>query len=358
MRIVDLFSGCGGFSLGARLAGLQVVASFDNDPVLASSYPINFPDTKMYIRDVAEVRGEELCSEIGRIDGIVGGPPCQGFSSIGKRLPGDPRRQLLHHFFRIVQEVGPTFFVMENVCGLAYADARGELDAALGLVDDTYDILGPTIFNAADFGAATQRSRLFVIGMHKDRCEAMTAQGLDGEKSAKETVRSAIADMEGAGFMEMKSGFDVWKITRTDSVFKYAEKLRAADKCFTSHRITKHSHRVAQRFGEVPQGGLDTVGRHSRLAWLGQCPALRAGTGSDRGSYQSVRPIHPEYNRVITVREAARLQGFPDDHQFHPSVWHSFRMIGNSVCPFMARAIFNALVVRLGFQKANAIATG
>ena len=83
MRIVELFSGCGGFSLGDRQAGLQVVAAFDNDPVLASSYPINFPDTKMYIRDVAEIRGEELCSPIVRIDRIVGGPPCQSFSSIG-----------------------------------------------------------------------------------------------------------------------------------------------------------------------------------------------------------------------------------------------------------------------------------
>jgi DNA (cytosine-5)-methyltransferase 1 len=88
---------------------------------------------------------------------------------------------------------------------------------------------------------------------------------------------------------------------------------------------------------------MDKIGRHPRLAWGGQCPTLRAGTGADRGSYQSVRPIHPSENRVITVREAARLQGFPDSHLFHPTVWHSFRMIGNSVSPIIAKAVFQAI---------------
>jgi DNA (cytosine-5)-methyltransferase 1 len=96
----------------------------------------------------------------------------------------------------------------------------------------------------------------------------------------------------------------------------------------------------------VEPGGVDAVGRHQRLDWRGQCPTLRAGTGSDRGSYQSVRPIHPEHDRVITVREAARLQGFPDRHMFHPTTWHSFRMIGNSVSPIIARAIFGAIAER------------
>jgi DNA (cytosine-5)-methyltransferase 1 len=79
------------------------------------------------------------------------------------------------------------------------------------------------------------------------------------------------------------------------------------------------------------------------LKWDGQCPTLRAGTGSDRGSFQSVRPIHPDEPRVITVREAARLQGFPDCHFFHKTVWHSFRMIGNSVSPFVSEAVFCAI---------------
>nr|WP_249812095.1 DNA cytosine methyltransferase [Bradyrhizobium sp. 188] len=95
-------------------------------------------------------------------------------------------------------------------------------------------------------------------------------------------------------------------------------------------------------------GEIDSVGRHPRLSWEGQCPNLRAGTGKDKGSYQAVRPIHPEEDRVITVREAARLQGFPDSFRFHPTVWHSFRMIGNSVSPIIAQAILSLIAERMG----------
>ena len=154
MTLVDLFCGCGGFSLGAHNAGFDVAVAFDNDPTLTSSFAHNFPDQ---VQRLAEQP----------ITGIIGGPPCQGFSDIGRREAGDPRRQLLGHFFRIVSELQPSFFVMENVRGLAYADARGVLDAAIKQVADRYHILGPTILDAADYGAATRRRRLFVIGIDK-----------------------------------------------------------------------------------------------------------------------------------------------------------------------------------------------
>ena len=348
VRIIDLFSGCGGISLGAHQAGLHVVAAFDNNPVLVSSFPINFPNTSLHIRDIALLKGDDLRAECGKIDGVVGGPPCQGFSAIGKRIPSDPRRKLLREFFRVVKEVDPTFFVMENVCGLAYADAFGELEAALRLVFDNYDCLGPITLNAAEFVAATNRSRLFVIGTRKDKADSVTLSDLNERKRPCETVESAISDLEGAAFTGERDSFDVWRIMVKNEVSDYARALRATDSTFTGHRATRHSGRVVRRFSEIPQGGLDKIGRHRRLSWTGQCPALRAGTGPDRGSYQSVRPIHPEHDRVITVREAARLQGFPDFHLFHPTAWHSFRMIGNSVSPFVAKAIFEVLARRLG----------
>ncbi|RYH14817.1 MAG: DNA cytosine methyltransferase, partial [Alcaligenaceae bacterium] len=127
----------------------------------------------------------------------------------------------------------------------------------------------------------------------------------------------------------------------------YAKDRRATGNLFTGHNVVKHKQDVAERFSKVAQGCIDTVGRHHRLAWGGQCPTLRAGTGADRGSFQSVRPLHPEEPRVITVREAARLQGFPDAHLFHPTNWHSFRMIGNSVSPVIAEALFSAIKPKL-----------
>ena len=356
MKLVSLFSGCGGFSLGARQAGLTVAAAFDNDPVLASSYPYNFPDTKMTFTDATKLDGETIrMAAGGRVDGIFGGPPCQGFSLIGKRDPEDPRRLLIGHFFRLVHEVGPRFFVMENVPGLNSPGARNVLDEALLQVEDKYALVGPTIWNAADFGAATNRSRLFIVGTRKDTGVQPSMADFESLKRAPSTVRAAISDMVNADTLGTLDGFDTWRITRRGRPTEYARQLRSPDRCFTGHRSTDHSPNVVARFKKISQGDADPIGRHPRLAWSGQCPALRAGTGPDHGSYQSVRPIHPDEPRVITVREAARLQGFPDAHRFHTTVWHSFRMIGNSVSPIIAKAIFCVIATHFDHDSHAAI---
>ena len=298
----------------------------------------------MIYADVAKLGGKALLDAAGgRVDGMVGGPPCQGFSDIGKRDPFDPRRGLLWHYFRLVHEVSPIFFVMENVRGLGYSNSSYVLDEALNLVTHGYSILGPQIWNAADFGAATRRSRLFVVGIRKDSGDALSMEDVDALRRPAGTVRAAITDLEGAEYIGDRDGFDTWHITKVGRPFEYARALRSTNGQFTGHRTTNHSEAVRDRFQSVPEGGTDPIGRHPRLAWSGQCPTLRAGTGSDRGSHQALRPIHPELPRVITVREAARLQGFPDAQRFHSTIWHSFRMIGNSVSPIMARAILTAI---------------
>jgi DNA (cytosine-5)-methyltransferase 1 len=163
MNLVELFCGCGGFSLGAHKAGFRVAAAYDVDPILTSSYSYNFPNTKLLLRDVATLSGDQIRRDAeDEIFGVFGGPPCQGFSDIGRRDPDDPRRNLLGHFFRLVSEISPSFFIMENVRGLTYADSQPLLDKALSSVKDNYDLLGPLIWNSADFGAATVRNRVFV----------------------------------------------------------------------------------------------------------------------------------------------------------------------------------------------------
>ena len=307
----------------------------------------------MILKDVIELDGEAVRTAVGgRIDGIIGGPPCQGFSAIGRRDPEDPRRWRLGHFFRIVREVRPSFIVMENVTGLGYSHARDVIDEALRQTDG-YAILGPQVSDAAQFGAATNRRRLFVIGIHMDRGEGLKLEEVDAFKRKPATVQAAIGDLEDAMAVGEEDGFDVWRITRPGRPSDYACGLRSSNGHFTGHRTTVHSKRVRTRLDDVPEGSIDPVGRHPRLAWSAESPAIRAGTGADRGSYQAVRPIHPRHPRVITVREAARLQGFPDRHRFHPTIWHSFRMIGSSVSPFMARAILEAISKKLELSSAN-----
>lgn len=348
-KLIDLFCGCSGLGLGASQAGFDVVCSVDVDPILTSSHALNFPDGHLLLKDISAVTGGMLKAAAGgEVDGIVGGPPCQGFSEIGRSDPKDPRRDLLTHFFRLVRETRPRFFMMENVRGLGFLKNRPFLDAALDLVANDYDILGPVVLEASDLGAATKRPRLFVFGIDRNRMEGIDESDILAAKRPAVTVAQAISDLNGALPLGMLGGFDQWCLDATASNSSpYALRLRSLDGLTTGHRTTPHRQEIAERFAAVLPGKMDKIGRHPRLAWNGHCPTLRAGTGPEFGSRQAVRPLHPDDPRVITVREAARLQGFPDWFRFHPTIWHSFRMIGNSVSPIAAQALLEVVYKKL-----------
>lgn len=347
MRVVDLFCGTGGFSLGAHAAGFEVARAIDIDPVLTSTFASNFPGAEVMLADIAALNGKDLMHSVAEpIDGLIGGPPCQGFSLIGRRDETDPRRLLVDHFFRLVAELRPTFFVMENVVGLMQGGSRSVLDNAMCRIPSDYRLVGPEVLDASDFGVPTNRQRVFVIGVLADRADLPSlAPPTD---TPKVTVSDAIADLADGVAVGVDDGFDLFELRGEATPSPYAAALRSPDGRFTGNRKTVHSPAVARRFSDVPQGKTDPVGRHQRLAWDGLCPTLRAGTGADRGSYQSVRPLHPSEPRVITVREAARLQGFPDWHRFHPTIWHSFRMIGNSVSPPVAAWVLRRIAEACG----------
>src|SRR4051812_11421193 len=299
MAVVDFFAGCGGFSLGAHQAGFEVSAAFDIDPVLTFSYSRNFPNTKLHRLDLSVAKGDEIRRLAGAsIDGIIGGPPCQGFSSIGLRSPLDERRSLLFHYFRLVAELRPLFFVMENVRGLMEPRNEMLLDAALALVTDAYHLTGPLVLDAADFGAATRRRRVVVVGILKGSARPISEAALTRSDMSSATVKAAIADLRQPRSLPSVEGYDRWKISGAGRPSVYAQRLRSADGTFTGNLRTQHTCDVLERFSAIPAGGFDEVGRYPRLSWCGLCPTLRAGTGSERGSFQSVRPIHPEADRV------------------------------------------------------------
>ncbi|HEV2517823.1 MAG TPA: DNA cytosine methyltransferase [Devosia sp.] len=344
--ILDLFCGCSGFGLGARQAGFAVPLSVDIDPILTSSHNRNFAGGELLLADIGKVSADAIADRVGvSIDGIIGGPPCQGFSSIGRSDPSDPRRELVGHFFRLVKDVGPRFFVMENVKGLVFSKNRHILDDALDGIRNRYKILDPIIVDAAQMGAATRRERVFVIGYDREYVDNIDVTDLDQLRTPATTVGDAIGDLANAE--QVSTGDDLWAYADQDRPSDYALRMRSATGQFTLHRRTPHRNAIIERFAAVEPGSVDRIGRHPRLSWDGQCPTLRAGTGADKGSYQAVRPIHPSEPRVITVREAARLQGFPDSFQFHPTIWHSFRMIGNSVSPVVARSLLSLLASRM-----------
>jgi DNA (cytosine-5)-methyltransferase 1 len=346
LTALDLFCGCGGFSLGADWAGVKTVVAVDNDPILSSSFERNFADSKLVRSDVGSL-GQSRLDELlpAGVDIVMGGAPCQGFSEIGRRDPRDPRRELVAHFFRIVGLVDPAFFVFENVRGLLFRKNISELTAGVATLPAHWVTLEPVVLNAADFGAPTHRRRLFVFGFNTQRVVVPELTSLVAPGTERVTVKQAINDLRGASAEGTSSdGFCRWRYGRTPKVSRYAGRMRSETGVFTGHTVTRHTPSTAARFANLEPGEVDRVGRYPRLTWHGTCPTLRAGTGSDKGRYQAVRPIHPTEDRVITVRESARLQGFPDDFRFHPTVWHSCRMIGNSVAPVMAEQLFRRLL--------------
>jgi DNA (cytosine-5)-methyltransferase 1 len=366
--VVDLFCGCGGFSLGAELAGFRSLAAVDIDPILQSAYRRNFPKSRVIQASVADIDESAWRHLLGKVrpDGLIGGPPCQGFSPIGKHRKNDPRNDLLAHFYRHVRILRPKFFIMENVPGLLTEDKIGILSSGLENVPSRYRILDPIVISASDYGAATSRRRVVIVGYDPNEVDSISEEIITRSTPRNLiTVRDAIADLpEPIPGQKFGDDFGWRKYPKKSSaqLTKYAQHLRKEPPAgmgwseaielhqngFISGLVeTHHSRKVARRYSIIEGGKSDPITKAYRLEWSGQCPTIRAGTGSDKGAFQAVRPLHPGKGRVITVREGARLQGFPDWFVFHPTKWHSFRMIGNSVSPFVSRGLFKRIAPKI-----------
>lgn len=395
---VDLFAGAGGFALGFEQAGFDVAAAIEYDPVHAAAHEFNFPRTKVLCVNASSLTDDELVTavEIGArahghdsfdVDVVFGGPPCQGFSAIGKRKLSDERNLLIFDFFRLAAVLRPRYFVLENVPPLKNypdADHQGEklLDRLIAWFEaEDYCVLAPKILNVSRFGVPQDRRRLIVIGARKDqhvpvypkpsvrpvpkRPSDRPRYWEDGSAKADATlplgptVWDAISDLPDLEDFEELLEVDeielspkqLAKLERSASV--YARLLRGLEnapddlsyprkwnRCLlTSSRRTTHGALTIERFAETDPGHSEPTSRFYRLHRDGLCSTIRAGTGYERGSFMAPRPIHAVADRVISVREAARLHSFPDWFRFHYSKWHGFRQIGNSLPPLLGRAI-------------------
>lgn len=369
--VIDLFCGAGGFALSAHFAGFNPILAVDVDSDLTSSFNRNFPGIRLLLCDLATLDPQNALQIVGlkpgELSGILGGPPCQGFSTIGKKDPEDARNTLIWHFFRFVEGALPKFFVLENVPGILKCSF---LNAGLDRVRPYYQFVGPVNLDAADYGAATHRKRVFVIGYRKEYVDPLSVPDLQAAKRPPATVRQALHDLPPLSSASVFEDGHHWarypQEPDAGDAGKYARKARKAPAFGLADRTlrgmfsrglvsgfatTRHTREILERFAGIAPSESDRISKCVRLKWEDRAPVLRAGTGKDKGSYQSIRPIHPEENRVICVREAARLQGFPDWFLFHPTKWHSFRMIGNSISPVVGEAILRAIGVRLGVER-------
>lgn len=377
---VDLFGGAGGLSLGFEQAGFDVVATVEYDPVHAMVHRYNFPDAEVLCRDVRRLSGRDVIVAAGRgfrrirrgetwtgdVAVVVGGPSCQGFSMGGLRDEDDERNGLLAEFVRLVVEIRPRAFCLENVPGLLEPRFDEVRRTALkALRDAGYSISGAEGWlNAADFGVPQTRKRVFVLGVldgpapdlpepDPTRLRVTVRHALEGLPVVEDYPALLLGDEAAL------TAADAARRARTGAAYARAlaglsepadlSRPRVWDAMTATCSLrTVHTTEVAARFAATPQGGVEPTSRFYRLDPDSQARTLRAGTGRERGAHTSPRPIHPHLPRVITVREAARLHGYPDWFRLGATSWHGHRQIGNSVPPQLARAVAAGLLKALG----------
>lgn len=352
---IDLFSGVGGLSLGFHQAGFDVVRAFDAEQRHVETYCRNFGD-RGSVMDLGKASGDELLDMCdlrpGDVDVVFGGPPCQGFSYGGRRNPYDSRNRLLLHFIRLVAEIRPRLFVMENVAGLLSSIGESKLKRLLERAHEAgYNVRYPVqILDASRYGVPQRRHRVFVIGAKRGCRLPRYPTPSHGQRRPSPTVAEAISDLpiiEDHDYLFESDGY----AGKLGAPTAYSLSLRRAPPSMISGSSTvltgclrtRHSPAVIRRFRRTPPGSQEPISRYYRLHPDRLAPTLRAGTNVDYGKHTAPRPIHYSVPRCITVREAARLHGFPDWFEFHPARWHAFRQIGNSVPVPLAKAVACAI---------------
>ena len=376
---VDLFAGAGGLSLGFEQAGFNVSAAVEIDPVHCAVHEFNFPETTVIPASVAELTGDEVRQRAGlegqKIDCVFGGAPCQGFSLIGHRALDDPRNKLVLDFVRLVHELDAESFVFENVKGLTVGKHKAFLKELVEAFNSAgYECRMPwQVLNAGHYGTPQSRERFILMGVKKGRTlpeYPVPTTNIAGrpklfpELDFGPSCAEAIGDLPNADTFETLTTSDAVKTDRFTAPSNYAAELRGLKNdawhygylrdwnpnLLTSSARTGHSEISQRRFRQTEEGSIEPISRFFKLPQSGVSNTLRAGTDGARGAFTSPRPIHYRHARCITVREMARLHGFPDWFRFHATKWHGARQIGNAVPPPLARAIATKIMEALKIE--------
>jgi DNA (cytosine-5)-methyltransferase 1 len=363
---IDLFAGAGGLSLGFEQAGFDVVAAVELDPVHAAVHAYNFPHCAVVPQSVTELTGDDIRRAAGigtkKVDIVFGGAPCQGFSLIGRRAMDDPRNALVKDFVRIVRELDADYFLFENVKGLTIGRHRKFLEELiLEFKAAGYNVVENwRVLNAHEYGVPQDRQRLFLMGCklglklprYPDPITSKPGSSNSQLPSAP-TCADALGDLPDAErFARLKTTDEV-QVAKFGKPSAYAKLMRCEDPAgwafgyrrkwnpslLTSSMRSEHTEISRRRFAATQPGAVEPISRFFKLPAKGVSNTLRAGTDSARGAFTSPRPIHYKFNRCITVREMARLHGFPDWFRFNGTKWHGARQIGNAVPPPLARAV-------------------
>jgi DNA (cytosine-5)-methyltransferase 1 len=305
MNYVSLFSGGGGLDLGFEHAGFEPLVCLDNDPVACETLRMNRPSWNVVCDDIRNFDARPFEGA----DLVVGGPPCQGFSTAGKGDPSDPRNFLWEEYMRVVSEVQPRAVVLENVSALTHKRNGDHLTGIIRALEGHGFSFALGVLNAAHFGVPQARRRLIVIGVR------------DGEASLPSPTTT-------------DEPVTTWQAIH--------DLVDVPDNEALNHVPNRHAPHVIERWGRLAPGETDPNYRRARLDGSKPSLTIRAGGGyGPKGDHLAGfhPPIHPTLPRQLTVREAARLQSFPDDWRLCGPKTIQGRQIGNAVPVKLAEAI-------------------
>ncbi|MFJ1537537.1 DNA cytosine methyltransferase [Micromonospora chalcea] len=373
---VSLFSGCGGFCEGVRLAGFEVKAAVELDRYAAQTYRANFPEVPLFEGDVHHFmnpESEEWVTESERfpafepeeVDLLFGGPPCQGYSQIGTRILDDPRNELYLQYIRVLTALRPKVFVMENVPNmLLLAKGRFKREVLKAFADAGYSNSDVEVVAASDYGVPQLRRRAMFVGVRDGQSLGMPVKdfivnALKEEQQPVQTVWDALGDLpkktavhyESLPYPATRLRNDILNEMRIDRDGRWytAESKAKASGGEKARLHNHHTKEIQERRQKLiahlkPGDKGDTLPKE---IWNGLRPEKWRRLPLDRPAYTILAQmhrdlsewVHPRHERWITVREAARLQSFHDGFVFHTSEWQMLKQIGNAVPPLLARAV-------------------
>ena len=342
-KIIDLFCGCGGLSLGFEQAGFEVAYAIDMWQAAINTYTHSHNGQVAECRDIHELTKEKLqeLKKSGEIVGVIGGPPCQGFSKVGTRDVNDPRNHLYLEYCRVVEEVSPDFFVLENVTGL--------LTLCKGMFKEDiikrFSALGYTVeykeVCAADYGVPQNRHRVFFVGMKNGRFDF--PKKVDSVVTSKDAISDLLP-------LNLENGLDASHEYLCPPQNEYQRKMRGNSEKVTNHQITAHTQQTIDIISMVPDGG--TIYDLPDEYWevrkyrkgFERMPSNRPCHTVDTGHRNY---FHYKENRIPTARENARLQSFPDNYVFLGTKTDQYKEIGNAVPPLLAYHLAKAIKEQL-----------
>ncbi len=348
-KVLDLFCGCGGLSEGFKLAGYTIVGGVDFNESAIKTYNRNFPEAKGICCDLLNMDSQRIIEEFGDlsdIDVIIGGPPCQGFSAANRyKIEGeDPRNKLFFEFVKFVDIANPKVVVIENVRGIITSNNGYAKERIYEIFEKRGYSVNHRILSASDYGVPQRRQRNFFVMIKNGK-------KFDFDTLIKVSELRTVEDAIGELYYHEDSKSNEPFVLNCEPNTEYRKYLRSKSNEIANHEVRYPAEKVQERISYVPQGGnwkdvpeelwpSDRKNRHSsayKRLDVNQ-PSCTIDTGNNHSNY-----FHPLYNRLPTVREAARLQSFPDDFIFEGNRSEQYRQVGNAVPPLLAKAIADQL---------------